>query len=118
MIITSILVITLSVIFSYGYISIILLLIVFVSCYLKYKNTSIGYCEEKIIGTRGVFNKKITIIKMDKVEEITVTSSFFERRDNLVTYKIDYYGKGLTEALKLRYLPKEHFENLKSELIK
>jgi len=118
MIITFIFIITLSIIFTYGYISIILELLVFLICYLQYKNTSIGYCEEKIILTRGTFNKKITIIKMDKVEDMTVASSFFQRKDNLCTYKIDYYGKSLTEVLTLRHLPKDHFENLKSELIK
>jgi len=118
MIITFIFIITLSIIFTYGYISIILALIVALFCYLEYKNTSIGYCEEKVMLTRGTFNKKIIIIKMDKVEDITVASSFFQRKDNLCTYQIDYYGKSLIEVLTLRHLPKDHFENLKSELIK
>jgi putative membrane protein len=118
LVITSVIVITLSVIFKYGYISIIIELLVFAICYFQYKNTSIGYSEKKIIATLGIFTKKIIIIKMDKVEDITVSASFFQRKDDLCTYIINYYGKKLTEVVVLRHLPKEHFENLRSKLIK
>jgi putative membrane protein len=118
MVITSIIVINLSVIFKYGYISLIIELLVFAICYFQYKNTSIGYCEEKIIATLGIFTKKIIIIKIDKVEDITISSSFFQRRDDLCTYVLNYYGKKITEVLILRHLPKSHFEKLRSKLIK
>ena len=116
--ITTILVISLSVFFKYGYISFILELVIFIICYFKYKNTSIGYCEESIIATLGTFTKKIIIVKMEKIEDITISSSFFQRRDDLCNYTINYYGQKLTEALVIKHLPKDHFEDLKNKLIK
>lgn len=77
----------------YGGFSFVLLPLVIIYCYLNQRNTRIGFSHDLMFTSCGGFNKQMSIVRDEMIQAIDCKSHFFQRRKNLCTYTLYYFGK-------------------------
>jgi len=84
---------TITLTLPYGGFSFVLLPLAIIDCYLSQKNTGIGFSENLIFASCGGYNKQMSIVRDEMIQAIDYKSHFFQRRKNLCTYTLYYFGK-------------------------
>lgn len=101
---------------KFKYIFSMLIPVVFILRYLKYKNTALGY-NEKIISTSfGIFTKQTVVIEMKKIQALSKKTNHFQRIKKLCTYNIEYYSQGFGGKITLKHLEDIHFKEIEKYL--
>ncbi|MCD3194653.1 PH domain-containing protein [Clostridium botulinum C] len=94
----------------------LILPIVIMSRYLKYKNTGVGFNDSIFICTCNGFNKETILVKLNSIQSISVTSNYFQRKKNLCSYKINFYSNKITDLIKIKHLKDEYFRKLENKI--
>ncbi|WP_097025936.1 PH domain-containing protein [Clostridium peptidivorans] len=101
---------------KFKYVFIILIPVVFILKYLKYKNTALGYNEKIIITSFGTFTKQTVLVEMKKIQALSKKTNYFQRIKNLCTYNIQYYSQGFGGNITLKHLEDKHFKQIEKHL--
>lgn len=101
---------------KFNYAAFILISIVFILRYLKYKNTALGYNDKIIIASFGIFTKQIVLLEMKKIQALVKKTNHFQRIKKVCTYSIDYYSQGFGGNITLKHLEDKHFKEIEKNL--
>ena len=88
---------------------IFLLPILILSRYLNFKNIVIGFNKNVFLGINRGFYKNALILKSNKIQLIETKSTYFQRRKQLCTYKIQYPNG----SIKLKHLDNSILKELR-----
>lgn len=101
---------------SKGYLSFLILPLVVLSGYINFKNTSMGFDDNIFVGAFGGFYKKIVVVKIPSIQSLSMTSNYFQRRKNLCSYNVEYYGNKLNSSIDIKHLKNSYFVELKEKI--
>ncbi len=90
--------------------------IIIFSCYVEYRNNTMGYDERIFYGSFGAFSKTSVIIKMNSVQSITETTNYFQRKMGVCNYKIDFYSSKLIDILPIKNMHRYHFRDIEKNI--
>jgi putative membrane protein len=90
--------------------------IIIFSCYIEYRNNTMGYDESIFYGSFGAFSKTSIIIKMNSVQSITETTNYFQRKMGVCNYKIDFYSSKLIDILAIKNMHRYHFRGIEKNI--
>jgi len=90
--------------------------IIIFSCYMEYRNNTMGYDERIFYGSFGAFSKTSIIIKMNSVQSITETTNYFQRKMGVCNYKIDFYSSKLIDILAIKNMHRYHFRDIEKNI--
>jgi putative membrane protein len=105
-----------SLIFHKAALLFLLIPIVAFSCYLEYKNNTMGYDEKIFYGSFGAFSKTSVIIKMNSVQSITETTNYFQRKMGVCNYKVDFYSSKLIDILAIKNMHRYYFRDIEKNI--
>lgn len=114
LIFTVVIVLGLSYFFKYGYTSIIIIPLCFLYCMMKERNTTVGISEKLIYASSGGFHKTINISFVHKVQAVESKHHFFQRRKNVKTYLINYFGN---QTMNISHMESEYYNDFKNVLL-
>ncbi|MNP12915.1 Bacterial membrane flanked domain protein [compost metagenome] len=90
--------------------------IIIFSCYIEYRNNTMGYDERIFYGSFGAFSKTSIIIKMNSVQSITETTNYFQRKKDICNYRIDFYSSKLIDILPIKNMHRYHFKEIEENI--
>ena len=80
--------------------------------FLEYKNSGIGFDSNRVALAYGAFSYKRVIIPFSKVQVLSKKVSIFQKRKNLCTYIMEFYGGKIGTSATVRNLEPEYFSEL------
>ena len=80
--------------------------------YLEYKNTGIGFDSSRVLLANGAFSYKRVIIPFSKVQVLSMKVSIFQKRKNVCTYIMEFYGGIISSSATVKHLESEYFQEL------
>lgn len=90
----------------------LLLPFILFSCYMSYKNATIGYDKDILYGSSNSLGKTTVIIKMDSVQSITESTNYFQRKMGVCNYMVDFYSSKIIDLVSIPNMSKEHFKEI------
>lgn len=85
--------------------------------YLEYKNSGIGFDENRVAMAYGAFSYKKVIVPFSKIQILSKKVSIFQKRKDVCTYKIEFYGGKMGESASVRHIEEEYFKELSERQI-
>lgn len=82
------------------------------NCKLRYKNARIGYNKNVLYLSGGILRKKINIITIECIDDITYKQYFFQRKRNLLKIVVNYKAMKTSDLNVVKGLNKKHFKDL------
>ncbi|MGL4372339.1 MAG: PH domain-containing protein [Turicibacter sp.] len=71
-----------------------------INAHLKFKEASISFNDEIVEVCFGGFNRTKTFVKFNRIDSLTYTSNFFQRRKKLLSFKLVYESRGRVNKCK------------------
>lgn len=89
---------------KYGYLSILLIPIIFILGFMQFKNSAIGINNDLVYMSRNGFNKEQSIIKINAVQSIEISHSYFQNIKGLCNLKTNIFSNDFGNTIKVRNL--------------
>ena len=81
-------------------------------CKFRYKYARIGYNENILYLSGGILRKKINIITINCIDNITSKQFFFNRKYDLLKISVNYKAMNPSDLKSIKGLSKKHFKEL------
>ena len=90
---------------------------------VKFKNVELGFTNKRVVGKRGVFNTRTLDAPLNKIQNMTVTQTFFGQIFNYSTVRIDtaagsFYFEAVKDADHFKRLLMNEIDKYEEELVK
>ncbi len=103
--------IVLTVLYKYGYLTFIVVVFMILCGYLAHQQAGTQAAGDKRVFSKGIFGKKIIIVKNKFFQSYTVSQNPLQKRKNLVNIKYSYQSNNLGGAVGIKGMDKKAVEN-------
>lgn len=100
----------------YGFLSFILVLVAWLVGHMQYHNTTIAMSDTLVYMSYNGFSKKQSIIKINAIQSMKMSTTFFQKRKNICNYTINIWGKVVGKNITVKNISNRLFDNYAQKL--
>ncbi|MFK8296944.1 PH domain-containing protein [Capnocytophaga cynodegmi] len=98
-------------ILHFTYIPIFLFFVVLLLIYISYRNEKLFLKDDFIVLKSGIWDLTTTYLQVDKIQEVKIKQSYFQKRRSLASIKLSTFS----ESLRLNFYDEKLLKNLVNE---
>ncbi|MFK8284436.1 PH domain-containing protein [Capnocytophaga canis] len=98
---------------NFTYIPIFLFFVVLLLIYISYRNEKLFLKDDFIILKSGIWDLTTTYLQVDKIQEVKIKQSYFQKRRSLASIKLSTFS----ESLRLNFYDEKLLKNLVNESV-